>query len=47
MRVSGPDTGQVDLSCGEQKLRPVAVEYQPSEDTDFGTAGIVKTIQFR
>ena len=47
VRVSGPDTGQVDLSCGEQEPRPVTVEYQPSEDTDFGTAGIVKTIQFR
>ena len=47
VRISGPDTGQVDLSCGEQKLRPVAVEYQPSEDADFGTAGIVKTIQFQ
>jgi tetratricopeptide (TPR) repeat protein len=47
VRVSGPDTGQVDLSCGEQEPRPVTVEYQPSEDTDFGTAGIVKAIQFR
>ena len=47
VRVSGPEDGLVELSCGEQKPRPVAVEYQPSEDADFGTAGIVKTIQFQ
>ena len=47
VRVSGPDTGLVDLSCGKQQPRPVTVEYQPSEDPDFGTEGIVKVIQFR
>ena len=45
--VSGPGTGIVELRCGEQEPRPVTVEYQPSEDTDFGTVGIVKTIQFQ
>ena len=47
VKVSGPEAGLVDLSCGEQESRPVTVEYQPSEDADFGTAGIVKAIQFR
>ena len=47
VRISGPEVGLVDLSCGEQEPRAVTVEYQPSEDADFGTAGIVKAIQFR
>ena len=47
VKVSGPEAGLVDLSCGEQESRAVTVEYQPSEDADFGTAGIVKAIQFR
>lgn len=47
VRVSGPEDGLVELSCGEQKPRPVTVEYQPSEDLDFRTEGIVKVIQFR
>jgi len=47
VRVSGPEDGMVELRCGEQKLRPVTVEYQRSEDPDFGTEGIVKVIQFR
>ena len=47
VRVSGPENGMVDLRCGEQILRPVTVEYQLSEDPDFGTEGIVKVIQFR
>jgi hypothetical protein len=47
VRVSGPGDGLVELSCGEQKPRPVTVEYQPSEDPDFRTEGIVKVIQFR
>ncbi len=47
VRVSGPDTGLIELKCGEQKPRPVRVEYQPSEDPDFGTEGIVKVIQFQ
>ncbi|MCY3757373.1 MAG: hypothetical protein OXG96_06580 [Acidobacteria bacterium] len=45
--VSGPEGGLVELGCGEQKPRPVTVEYQPFEDLDFGTEGIVKVIQFR
>ena len=47
VKVSGPEGGLVELSCGEQKPRPVTVEYQPFEDLDFGTEGIVKVIQFR
>lgn len=47
VRVSGPEDGLVELKCGEQKPRPVTVEYQPFEDLDFGTEGIVKVIQFR
>ena len=47
VRVSGPGDGLVELSCGEQKPRTVTVEYQPSEDPDFRTEGIVKVIQFR
>ena len=47
VRVSGPEDGLVELSCGEQKLRPVMVVYQPSEDLDFRTEGIVKVIQFQ
>ena len=45
--VSGPEGGLVELSCGKQEPRPVTIEYQPSEDADFGTAGIVKAIQIR
>ncbi len=47
VRVSGPEGGLVELSCGKQQPRPVTVEYEPAEDADFGTAGIVKIIQFR
>ena len=47
VRISGPEVGLVDLSCGEQEPRPVTVEYQPAKDADFGTAGIVNTIQFQ
>ena len=47
VKVSGPEGGLVELSCGEQKPRPVTVEYQPFEDLDFGTEGIVQVIQFR
>ena len=47
VRVSGPEDGLVELSCGEQEPRPVRVVYQPSEDPDFRTEGIVKIIQFR
>lgn len=47
VRVSGPEDGLVELSCGEQRPRPVTVVYQPSEDLDFRTEGIVKVIQFR
>ena len=47
VKVSGPEDGLVELSCGEQEPRPVTVEYQPSEDLDFRTEGIVKVIQFR
>ncbi len=47
VRVSGPEGGLVELSCGEQKPRPVTVEFQPFEDLDFRTEGIVKVIQFR
>lgn len=47
VKVSGPEGGLVELGCGEQKPRPVTVEYQPFEDPDFGTEGIVKVIQFR
>ena len=47
VRISGPGTGFVDLRCGEQAPRPVTVEYEPSEDADFGTVGIVKVIQLQ
>lgn len=47
VKVSGPEGGLVELSCGKQVPRPVTVEYRPSQDADFGTAGIVEVIQFR
>ena len=47
VKVSGPEGGLVELKCGEQEPRPVTVEYQPFEDLDFGTEGVVKVIQFR
>ena len=47
VKVSGPEGGLVELSCGEQEPRAVTVEYRPSEDPDFGTEGIVEVIQFR
>ena len=47
VRVTGPEAGLVDLSCGEQESKPVVVEYQPKDDAELGTLGIVKVIQFQ
>ena len=44
--LKGSDAASVDLHCGEQKLRSVVVRFLPSENTELGTQGVVRTIEF-
>ena len=44
--LKGSDAASVDLHCGEQKPRSVVVRYLPSENTELGTQGVVRTIEF-
>ena len=39
-------TAKVDLRCGEQKPRSVVVRFIPSENTELGTQGVVRSIEF-
>ena len=44
--LKGSDGASVDLHCGQQKPRSVVVRYLPSENTELGTQGVVRTIEF-
>ena len=44
--IKGSGTATVDLRCGEQKQRSVVVRFIPSENTELGTQGVVRTIEF-
>ena len=39
--------GQLNLGCGVQKPRRVAIEYFPKPDAKLSTAGDVATIEFQ
>ncbi len=39
-------TGPLEFNCGPQKPFPVEVEYLPKADTQSGTAGILRVVQF-
>jgi tetratricopeptide (TPR) repeat protein len=45
--IAGTGAGTFDFSCGAQKARPVALEYEPKEDKKLGTAGTLRSIEFR
>lgn len=44
--LKGSGTAKVDLRCGEQKPRSVVVRFIPSDNTELGTQGVVRTIEF-
>ena len=44
--LKGSDADRVDLHCGEQKPRSVVVRFLPAENTELGTQGVVRTIEF-
>ena len=44
--LKGSDAAMVDLHCGEQKPRSVVVRFLPSENTELGTQGVVRTVEF-
>ena len=44
--LKGSDAARVDLHCGEQKPRSVVVRFLPAENTELGTQGVVRTIEF-
>ena len=44
--LKGSDGASVDLHCGRQKPRSVVVHFLPSENTELGTQGVVRTIEF-
>ena len=44
--LKGSGTAKVDLRCGEQKPRSVVVRFIPSDTTELGTQGVVRTIEF-
>jgi tetratricopeptide (TPR) repeat protein len=39
--------GSVTFDCGPQRPRPVTIEYEPSTNDKLGTAGVVRSIEFR
>ena len=39
-------TAKVDLRCGVQKPRSVVVRFIPSDNTELGTQGVVRSIEF-
>lgn len=45
--VTGVDGGKVDLGCGPQKPRRVAITFDPRDDGELGTIGIVKAMEFK
>lgn len=44
--LKGYDGASVDLHCGQQKPRTVVVRFLPSANTELGTQGVVRTIEF-
>ena len=46
VEIKGSDTGSMDLYCGAQNPRRVVVRFRPSENTELGTLGVVRTIEF-
>jgi Tfp pilus assembly protein PilF len=42
--IMGVDAGSFEFTCGPQGSRPLTIEYEPKEDTEFGTIGEVRTI---
>ncbi len=44
--INGSGTSKVDLSFGEQRLRSIVVRFFPSDNTELGTQGVVRTIEF-
>jgi hypothetical protein len=45
--ITGKGTGSLDFSCGRQQPLPVAIEFENKADAKLGTAGVVKSIEFR
>ncbi len=44
--LKGTDGAVVELTCSQQKLTPVVVEYEPREDGELGTIGAVRVLEF-
>ena len=44
--LKGSDAARVDLHCGEQEPRSVIVRFLPSKNTELGTQGVVRIIEF-
>ena len=45
--INGAEGASVDLVCGPQDPRPLAVEYERQEGLPAGVAGVVRTMEFR
>ena len=46
VNLKGSDSARVDLHCGVQKPRNVVVRFLSSENTELGTQGVVRSIEF-
>ena len=46
VELKGSDGVSVDLHCGVQDPRNVVVRFLPSENTELGTQGVVRSIEF-
>ena len=44
--LKGLDGASVDLHCGDQDPRRVVVRFLPSKNTELGTQGVVRTIEY-
>ena len=45
--IKNADGGKVEFNCGTQKPRTVVLEIEPKIDEDMGTAGVIKSIEFK
>ena len=45
--IKGAATATLDFTCGPQKPKTVTLEYDPHADTQMGTIGIVKSLEFQ
>jgi hypothetical protein len=45
--IKNADAGKVEFNCGPQKPRTVVIEFEPQVDSDMGTAGAIKSIEFK